>query len=80
MAVLKTVITILFIAVCVILTIIILFQEGNSAGLGSLAGQRIESYWTKHKSRSREGVLVRVTSALVVAFCVLAALLNTALF
>ena len=60
MAALKIILIILFIAVCVALTVIILFQEGNSAGLGSLSGQKLETYWSKNKKRSREGMLVRL--------------------
>jgi len=80
MDVLKTVLMILFIIVSVALTIIILFQEGKSAGLGSLSGQNLESYWSKNKKRSKEGLLVRLTSALVVVFFVLAAVLNIGSF
>lgn len=71
----KTALMVAFIIVSVILTVIILFQEGKSAGLGSLGGQNMESYWSKNKGRSREGMLVRVTSALVLMFFVLAAVL-----
>ena len=39
MAILKTILTIVFIIICVALTVIILLQEGKSAGLGSLSGQ-----------------------------------------
>ncbi len=82
MTVLKTIITILFIVVCVALTVIILFQEGKQAGLGSLSGTASsnETYWSKNKGRSKEGILVRLTSALVVVFFVLAAVLNIGSF
>ena len=72
---LKTALMIIFILVSVALTVIILFQEGKQAGLGSLSGGNTESYWSKNKGRSREGVLVRVTSILVALFFVLAAVL-----
>lgn len=80
MAVLKTILMIILIIICVALTVIILFQEGKSAGLGSLSGQNLESYWSKNKARSKEGILVRVTSALVVAFFVISAILNIGSF
>ncbi len=77
MSILKTVLTVIFIIVCVLITVIILSQEGKSAGLGSLSGQTSsnESYWAKNKGRSREGILVKITIALVVVFFVLAAVL-----
>ena len=73
---LKVVLMVAFIIVSCILTVIILSQEGKTAGLGSLSGQsNTESYWSKNKGRSREGMLVRVTTVLVVLFFVLAAVL-----
>ena len=76
MEVLKTILMVVFILVCIALTVIILFQEGKSAGLGSLAGQNLESYWSRNKSRSREGLLVRGTTVLVIVFFIVAAVLN----
>lgn len=78
MDVVKTVIMIVFIAVCVIVNIIILMQEGKSAGLGSLGGvaSNTDSYWSKNKGRSMEGILVKVTRILVLLFIVGALALN----
>ena len=70
-------VTIILIVICAILTVIILFQEGKSAGLGSLSGQSSDSsYWSKNKGRSREGRMVKITTILVVAFFVISAVLN----
>ncbi|MCR4999438.1 MAG: preprotein translocase subunit SecG [Lachnospiraceae bacterium] len=80
MAILKSILTILFIIICVALTVIILFQEGKSAGLGSLSGQSLDTYWSKNKGRSKEGILIKVTTAMVVLFFVLAAVLNIGSF
>ena len=75
---LKTVLMIALIIVSVVLTVVVLFQEGKSAGLGSLSGQQgsTESYWSKNKGRSREGMLVKATTVLVILFFVIAAVLN----
>ena len=75
MAVLRIVIQIIFILVCVALAAIVLMQEGKSAGLGAVAGAA-ESYWGKNKGRSMEGTMVKITKYLVVAFLVIAAVLN----
>lgn len=72
----KTLLMIALIIISVVLTVVILFQEGKNAGLGSLSGQSMESYWNKNKGRSREGMLVRVTSVLVILFFVISAVLN----
>ena len=60
MAVLKTVLTVVFIIICIALTVIILLQEGKSAGLGAISGAA-DTYWGKNKGRSMEGMLVKVT-------------------
>ena len=71
----KIFLTIVFLAVCVGLTVIVLMQEGKAAGLGSIGGIG-DSYWGKNKSRSMEGNLVRFTKFLAAAFLVLALALN----
>ncbi len=79
MAILKIVLTVIFILISVALTVIILMQEGKSAGLGAIAGAA-DTYWGKNKGRSMEGMLVKITRILVVAFIVLAAVLNLGIF
>ena len=75
MAVVKVLLTILFVLDCIGLTVLVLMQEGKSQGLGSLAGAA-DSYWGKNKSRSMEGGIVRITSIMGVLFFVLALVLN----
>lgn len=76
---LKTILTVIFILVCIALTVIILMQEGKSAGLGAIAGAA-DTYWGKNKGRSMEGMLVKGTKILVVLFMVLAIVLNLGIF
>lgn len=75
----RTLLTIIFVLVCIALTVVVLAQEGKDAGLGSLAGTS-GSYWEKNKSRSMEGNLVKFTKGLAVAFIVLAIVLNLRFF
>lgn len=79
MGALKTVIAILFIIVCILLVVLVLMQEGKSAGLGSISGAA-ETYWGKNKGRSMEGLLVKLTKIMAVAFILLAVLLNLNIF
>ncbi len=74
MGILRTILTVIFVLVCIISIVLVLLQEGKSAGLGAIAGA--ESYWGKNKGRSMEGNLVKGTIALAVAFFVLAVILN----
>lgn len=75
MEVLRMILTVVFVLVCIALVVLVLLQEGKSAGLGAIAGAA-ESYWGKNKGRSMEGNLVRFTKILAVVFIVLAVILN----
>ena len=75
MSALRIVFTILFIVDCLVLTVVVLMQEGKSQGLGAIAGAA-ETYWGKNKGRSMEGFLVKLTRTLAILFMVLAVLLN----
>lgn len=79
MATVKIILEVLFIIVCIALTVIILMQEGKSAGLGAIAGAA-DTYWGKNKGRSMEGMLVKLTRVLVVLFIVISAVLNIGSF
>ena len=79
MAVLKTVLTVVFIIICIALTVIILLQEGKSAGLGAISGAA-DTYWSKNKGRSMEGMLVKVTRVLVILFLLISIVLNIGSF
>ena len=75
MAVLKTILSVLFIIISLIITVVILMQEGKSAGLGAISGAA-ETDWGKNKGRSMEGVLVKLTRVCVILFLVIAVVLN----
>lgn len=79
MAVLKMILTIVFILISLILTVIILMQEGKSAGLGAISGAA-DTYWGKNKGRSMEGFLVKFTRVCVILFLIIAAVLNMGVF
>ena len=75
MGVLKIILTVLLIIVSIALTVIILMQEGKSAGLGAIAGSS-DTYWSKNKGRSMEGILVKITRVLVILFIIISCVLN----
>ncbi len=78
-AVLRTITIVVFILISIALTVIVLMQEGKSAGLGAISGAA-DTYWGKNKGRSMEGILVKFTRALVFLFLVIAAVLNIGSF
>lgn len=79
MGTLKTILTVVLIIVSLIATVVILLQEGKSAGLGAIAGEA-DTYWGKNKGRSMEGILVKLTKVLVALFFILAIALNAGIF
>ena len=72
---LKIIVIIAYAIICIALSGIILLQEGKSAGLGSIAGMG-DSYWSKAKSRSMEGHLNKITTALALLFLIVSFVLN----
>ena len=75
MGVLRVILTVLFILDCIALVIVVLMQEGKAAGLGAISGAA-ETYGGKNKGRSMEGMLVKLTKVLAVAFILFAVVLN----
>lgn len=75
----KTALTIIFLVICVIICILVMCQEAKDNGLGSLAGgsSNADTYWSKNKGRSKEGMLVLATAIAVAFFLILALLLSS---
>ena len=46
---LRIILTIVFVLLCIAMTVIVLMQEGKSAGLGAISGAA-ETYWAKIKA------------------------------
>ena len=67
---------IIFVIICVALTIIVLMQESKQNGLSGAISGAADTYWGKNKGRSIEGKLVLFTKILAIAFIVIAAILN----
>lgn len=79
MGTLRIILTVIYILICIALVILVLMQEGKTAGLGSVSGAA-ETYWGKNKGRSMEGKLVKYTTWLAVGFMLIAVILNLNLF
>ena len=75
MEALRVIVTVLYVLICIALTIVVIMQEGKSAGLGAISGMA-ETYWGKNKGRSIEGKLELATKILAVLFIVLSLVLN----
>lgn len=79
MGALRIALTVIYIIICVALVILVLMQEGKTAGLGAVSGAA-ETYWGKNKGRSMEGKLVKITTGLAVGFMLIAVILNLNVF
>ena len=76
---LRIILTIVFVILCIAMTVIVLMQEGKSAGLGAISGAA-ESYWGKNKGRSMEGELEKFTKIAAILIFLLALALNLKVF
>lgn len=76
MAALRAIVTILYVLICVALVVVVLMQEGKSAGLSGAISGAADTYWGKNKGRSMEGALVKITVVLSTLFIVLSVVLN----
>lgn len=79
MGALRITLTIIFIIICLALTVLVLMQEGKDEGLGAISGAA-ETYWGKNKGRSMEGNLVKITRVLAVLFFLMTIVLNLNVF
>lgn len=75
MEVLRIVLSVLLIIDCIVCAIVVLMQEGKEAGLGALTGST-DTYWSKNKGRSVEGMLANITKICAALFIVLSLALN----
>ncbi|MFR6589046.1 MAG: preprotein translocase subunit SecG [Gallintestinimicrobium sp.] len=76
MEILRIILTVIFIVMCIALTVLVLMQEGKQQGLGGAISGAADSYWGKNKGRSMEGLLVKITKWLAIGFMVIAVILN----
>lgn len=71
---LTVVLGVLDVIVCIALILLVISQEGNAQGLGTIAGGA-DTFFGAHKGRSIDRVLKRLTTALAIVFGVLTVVL-----
>ena len=76
MAVLRVIVTVLYVLICLALVVVVLFQESKTQGLSGSINGVAETYWGKNKGRSMEGTLENGTKILAALFIVLSVVLN----
>lgn len=73
MTVYFVILSVIYIALCLVMVTCILLQKKRTSGLGSLSGTtNAPTYWDKNKGKSMEGALEKYTKICGVLFFVLA--------
>lgn len=69
--------TIGYIVIALVLTVVVLFQKGKDPREASaVMGSSGESFFSKNKSKTREGLLEKLTAIFAVLFIVLSVVLS----
>lgn len=76
MDILRVIVQIIYILICIVLTVLVLKQEGKSEGLSGALTGTTDTYWSKNKSRSKEGFMDNITKVLGGTFILLSVVLN----
>jgi preprotein translocase subunit SecG len=76
MEILRLVVQIVYILICIAITVIVLKQEGKGYGLSGVLTGASDTYWSKNKGRSKEGMLSNATKILAAGFIILSIVLN----
>ena len=73
----KLAFTIAYIVVALVLTVVVLFQKGKDPREASaVMGGSGETFFSKNKSKTREGMLEKLTTIFAVLFIVLSVVLS----
>lgn len=76
MEVLRGIVTVLYVLLCIALIVVVLMQEGKSAGLSGAINGVADTYWGKNKGRSMEGALEKITKILAALFIIISIILT----
>ena len=73
--------TIAYIVIALVLTIVVLFQKGKDPrSASSVMGGSGETFFSKNKSNTREGLLEKLTAVFAVLFIILSVVLSLKFF
>ena len=75
MEVLRGIVTVIYVLLCIALIVVVLMQEGKSAGRAGAINGVADTYWGKNKGRSIEGTLEKITKILAALFIIISVVL-----
>ncbi len=77
---LKLILTVVYLLVCVGIIVLVLRQDAKNNGLGGAIAGGANTYWSKNKGRSKQGILNKLTIILGAIFIILSVVLNFSVF
>ena len=78
MSALRIILTVIYVILAVVISAVVLIQEGKSQGLGSASGG-MDRHWKKNKGRTMEGALEKFTKYGAIVFFILTIVINVLL-
>lgn len=72
--VIRMVLLILMVVLAVAMILVVLFQPSGGDGMGAISGQVNDTFYTKNKGRSLEGIMKRLTIVLAICLFVISVL------
>ena len=75
----KLAFTIVYIVVALLLTVIVLFQKGKDPRSSAVMGGSNDTFFSKNKSNTLDGILEKLTAVVAVLFIVLSVILSLGL-
>ncbi len=76
---LKLIFTIAYIVVALLLTVIVLFQKGKDTRSSAVMGNSGDTFFSKNKSNTLDGILEKLTAVVAVLFIALSVVLSLGL-
>ncbi len=69
--------TVVYIIIALVLTVVVLFQKGKDPReANAIMGSSGESFFSKNKSNTREGMLEKLTTVMAILFIILSVVLS----
>lgn len=72
--IIRMVLLILMVVLAVGMVLVVLFQPSSGDGMGAISGQVSDTFYTKNKGRSLEGIMKRLTIILAICLFVVSVL------
>ncbi|MCI8458766.1 MAG: preprotein translocase subunit SecG [Clostridia bacterium] len=70
----RLVLLILMVVLALAMILVVLFQPSSDDGMGAISGQVSDTFYTKNKGRSLEGIMKRLTIVLAICLFVVSVL------